>query len=257
MHLTGSYGTIDRMTEQVSDKSAFGGLKSRAFDTEMCKGLSPETRPIKDVLVVEALLGALLEHATSDERESEQRLARCAIELLATSNLSGHASIRRECGFAEVSSNVIIGAVAGQINHFLRDGTFQEATPNGANVTMASVEKRARPTADAHTHSQARNGSSQNTTEPLIVKNFTTPVRPDKGRSWQDKAKCKDEDPDLFSGEGGKDLDNRAKRVCGACAVRLNCLAFAMANIEETGVRGGTTQTERRKIKRRQAASRA
>ncbi|WP_336873902.1 WhiB family transcriptional regulator [Rhodococcus qingshengii] len=38
-----------------------------------------------------------------------------------------------------------------------------------------------------------------------------------------------------------------AKRVCAGCEVRVDCLAFALANDERFGVWGGLTASERRR----------
>ncbi len=50
---------------------------------------------------------------------------------------------------------------------------------------------------------------------------------------------------------------NLAKAACAACPVREECLEFAIATIQNDGVWGGTTEDERRLIKRaRRAAAR-
>lgn len=50
---------------------------------------------------------------------------------------------------------------------------------------------------------------------------------------------------------------NLAKAACAACSVREECLEFAIATIQNDGVWGGTTEDERRLIKRaRRAAAR-
>lgn len=71
-------------------------------------------------------------------------------------------------------------------------------------------------------------------------------------KDWRDRAKCRDEDPDLFFPVG--DLKARvnkaqvaeAKRVCATCLVRSACLDWALATGEDCGIAGGLTPEERR-----------
>ncbi len=80
-----------------------------------------------------------------------------------------------------------------------------------------------------------------------------------KDESWRDAAACRDHDAELFFpiGEGGLFTEQItiAKAVCGTCAVRAQCLERAMTGAE-SGVWGGTTERERRRL-RRCAAARA
>lgn len=70
--------------------------------------------------------------------------------------------------------------------------------------------------------------------------------------TWQLLALCAETDPDLFFPEkGGSTLD--AKKVCGECVVRPDCLEAALANNEQFGIFGGLSERERRKIKRDRA----
>ncbi len=66
--------------------------------------------------------------------------------------------------------------------------------------------------------------------------------------SWQDSALCAqwEVDPEIFfAQEGNRRQEPQAKAICGACAVKANCLLFAMQNNEQYGIWGGLTQTER------------
>ena len=64
---------------------------------------------------------------------------------------------------------------------------------------------------------------------------------------WTTDALCAEVDPELFYPETG--APNRdAKRICGRCDVRPECLAYALANRERFGVWGGTTERERRRM---------
>lgn len=72
---------------------------------------------------------------------------------------------------------------------------------------------------------------------------------------WQDKAACRDTDPALFFpvGTTGAAIDQiaSAKRVCHNCMSRDACLEFALTTNQDTGVWGGTSEEERRIIRRR------
>jgi WhiB family redox-sensing transcriptional regulator len=66
---------------------------------------------------------------------------------------------------------------------------------------------------------------------------------------WSDVAACKGSRPDELFVRGA--AQNRAKQVCGQCAVRTECLAEALDNNIEWGVWGGMTERERRALLRR------
>ena len=66
---------------------------------------------------------------------------------------------------------------------------------------------------------------------------------------WMAGGLCAEVDPALFYPEGGE--SNRdAKRICGGCEVRPECLAYALAHRVRFGVWGGTTERERRRMRR-------
>lgn len=70
---------------------------------------------------------------------------------------------------------------------------------------------------------------------------------------WMTYARCRDVevDPDLFYPDrGGSSTAEPAKRVCASCLVREPCLQFALDNDEKLGVWGGTSEAERRKLRR-------
>ncbi|MFD5065791.1 WhiB family transcriptional regulator [Streptomyces sp. NPDC058394] len=66
---------------------------------------------------------------------------------------------------------------------------------------------------------------------------------------WIESAACRDSDPDELFTQSAQ--QNRAKAVCGGCAVRAECLAEALDNRIEFGVWGGMTERERRALLRR------
>ena len=73
-------------------------------------------------------------------------------------------------------------------------------------------------------------------------------------RNWRDVAACRDTDPDLFFpvGTTGAAVDQiaAAKAVCDSCLGKEACLQFAIENNQDSGVWGGTSEEERRKLRR-------
>jgi WhiB family redox-sensing transcriptional regulator len=67
---------------------------------------------------------------------------------------------------------------------------------------------------------------------------------------WRDRALCAQVDPELWFPEKGSS-PNDAKRMCGRCDVKADCLEYALAHDERFGVWGGLSERERRKLKRR------
>ena len=74
----------------------------------------------------------------------------------------------------------------------------------------------------------------------------------------RDEAICRETDPDLFfpigtTGQALLQID-RAKQVCNECTVQVSCLEFALETNQDSGIWGGTSEEERRDIRRRIAA---
>ncbi len=71
---------------------------------------------------------------------------------------------------------------------------------------------------------------------------------------WQADARCADEsiDPEIFFPERGGS-SKAARAVCAECTVRDRCLEYALNNKEQFGIWGGTSERERRKIRRERA----
>lgn len=66
---------------------------------------------------------------------------------------------------------------------------------------------------------------------------------------WQERALCAQTDPEAFFPEKGGSTGD-AKRICSSCEVKDDCLAYALSHDERFGVWGGTSERERRKLKR-------
>ena len=77
------------------------------------------------------------------------------------------------------------------------------------------------------------------------------PLRADL--AWQDGAACKDTWDDTWFPEKGAST-RWAKRICGQCEVRSECLEYALASNEQWGVWGGLSERERRQIRRDRAS---
>ncbi len=73
---------------------------------------------------------------------------------------------------------------------------------------------------------------------------------------WQMHAGCRDVDGSLFfhpDNERGEARENRlaaAKRVCGQCVVRTQCLEYALDSGERHGIWGGLSEDERTRMRR-------
>jgi WhiB family redox-sensing transcriptional regulator len=73
--------------------------------------------------------------------------------------------------------------------------------------------------------------------------------------AWRVRAACSTVDPDLFFPVGvtGPAVGQiaAAKAVCQQCSVRSECLEFAITTNQEYGIWGGTSEEERRVLRRR------
>ncbi|AGT12262.1 hypothetical protein PBI_VELVETEEN_55 [Mycobacterium phage Velveteen] len=65
--------------------------------------------------------------------------------------------------------------------------------------------------------------------------------------AWRDQALCSQVDPELFFPEKGVNA-KPAKRICGMCDVRDECLQWALDNNEQFGIFGGLSERERRPL---------
>jgi WhiB family redox-sensing transcriptional regulator len=88
-----------------------------------------------------------------------------------------------------------------------------------------------------------------------IVKSFTSVQTKELDRmDWRHLALCRDEDPELFfpigtTGPAATQVDE-AKQVCRRCSVIDDCLAWSLETGQDAGVWGGTSEDERRALKR-------
>jgi WhiB family redox-sensing transcriptional regulator len=70
-------------------------------------------------------------------------------------------------------------------------------------------------------------------------------------RSWQQQARCRGADRDVFFPDEDERPPRRhhrervAKAICAACPVRQPCAVYALVNRELHGVWGGLSETDR------------
>lgn len=71
---------------------------------------------------------------------------------------------------------------------------------------------------------------------------------------WRQSSACRDTDPELFfpvgtTGQAVEQIAN-AKAVCGQCLAQSECLQFALDTNQDSGVWGGSSEEERRAMRR-------
>ncbi len=71
---------------------------------------------------------------------------------------------------------------------------------------------------------------------------------PSNDEGWRLDALCAETDPEAFFPEKGGST-REAKRVCMGCAVRAECLEYALAADERFGIWGGLSERERRRVR--------
>ena len=86
---------------------------------------------------------------------------------------------------------------------------------------------------------------------------LTLPIVVDN-ENWRLYASCRDTDPDLFfpvgtTGPAIEQIEN-AKAVCMECESRQPCLEYALTTNPDSGIWGGTSEEERRKLRRQYLA---
>lgn len=68
---------------------------------------------------------------------------------------------------------------------------------------------------------------------------------------WRDSAVCRQVDPELWFPEKGGDGGVAAKRTCGVCPVRDECLDWAVTNWIHYGIWGGVSPETLQEIRKR------
>jgi len=74
---------------------------------------------------------------------------------------------------------------------------------------------------------------------------------------WQIEIKCaglpiRKSDAMFLPDRGGS---SKAARMCAGCAVRSECLEHALDNVEQLGIWGGSSERERRVLRRKRRAA--
>jgi WhiB family redox-sensing transcriptional regulator len=86
------------------------------------------------------------------------------------------------------------------------------------------------------------------------VNEKTPAIRYAEQRIWLTGAACRHHDPELFFpvsvGRAAVSQVAKAKRICDCCPVARQCLEYALQTGQPFGVWGGTTENERRVIRR-------
>jgi WhiB family transcriptional regulator, redox-sensing transcriptional regulator len=77
---------------------------------------------------------------------------------------------------------------------------------------------------------------------------------------WRSDAACRNTEPELFFPVGttgvATDQIESAKRLCTQCPSQKDCLEFALATNQESGVWGGTSEDERRRLRKQWLSAR-
>lgn len=72
--------------------------------------------------------------------------------------------------------------------------------------------------------------------------------------TWRESAACRFAEPKTFFPAGDSDADletvKQAMAMCRTCPVREDCLLFALETKQVDGIWGGTTEEERRRLRR-------
>jgi WhiB family transcriptional regulator, redox-sensing transcriptional regulator len=70
--------------------------------------------------------------------------------------------------------------------------------------------------------------------------------------NWQSQGACGDSEPNVFFPERGASV-LPALAICGNCAVSSECLSYAMERSHLVGIWGGTSERQRRLLRRQSA----
>ncbi|GAA1145322.1 WhiB family transcriptional regulator [Nesterenkonia lutea] len=156
-----------------------------------------------------------------------------ALEDQATAFLSAHEEAERQADAA--SPVTALSEAPSRRTEMLNPGTQTPQTNPGTRT----AEPR---TADPRT--------AESTTTWLGLPALVPTEEIEGELAWQVDALCAQTDPEAFFPEkGGSTRD--AKKVCGACTVKQECLDYALGNDERFGIWGGLSERERRKLRKR------
>lgn len=75
---------------------------------------------------------------------------------------------------------------------------------------------------------------------------------------WRSRAACAGHHHELFFpiGEGAQQSVIHAREICGNCSAMDDCLEYALETNQLAGIWGGTTEDERRSLRRKWLATR-
>jgi WhiB family redox-sensing transcriptional regulator len=125
------------------------------------------------------------------------------------------------------------------------DGVLEVLQQQGYTIIALAHPPRAAAAGSARTASRPRSGRARRAQRSAAS----------QSARWRDYAACRDVDPELFfpAGNAGPALlqISQAKLVCAACPVRVACLDWALDSHQEAGIWGGTSEEERRALRRR------
>ena len=140
---------------------------------------------------------------------------------------------------------------ADRYNEHTQDSLQDQATAFLAAHEELLAGSRTRTTIPSIRPWSSSTPGSGTTAQPVWIGLPSRQDFDDEGElGWQTDALCAQTDPEAFFPEkGGSTRD--AKKVCGACNVRSQCLEYALSNDERFGIWGGLSERERRRLRKR------
>jgi len=123
--------------------------------------------------------------------------------------------------------------------------------PHGTPRGAAAHKRRAEPACEECVRA-VREYDRQRRNRPATAGPRPTTINPMK---WADRAACRGSDV-IFYDAFTDEQKAAATQVCASCPVRGECLEHAIEN-REWGIWGGTTEDERKSIRRSRARKRA
>lgn len=94
--------------------------------------------------------------------------------------------------------------------------------------------------------------------QTLGVSTGPTSLTTELTAEWRARAACSGFQHSLFfpTGETDASTIERAREICLNCAVSYDCLEYALETNQKAGIWGGTTEDERRSLRRKWLATR-